>query len=826
MSNITFRVSNNRFSGDERTSSSTSSAGRDSDLYSQCDRHPVDDYGNRPVRNEDWSRGRSDSPVGAENDFRKDYKEKFGHAARQRQKVEEYRRWEMGQLLYGPQGRPSRQRAKPMIVTAEQFESVMKEICELYDIDIHSIQDIVPDSKHIVSTHGKGCFICRLCHHTWASEMSWVDIDLWERCISVYYQQKCMHCCEEKESAAIPMFTETQQRRLICRSFLRSGIIRVATLSMKVFLAGPAKTKTTVSRPHLGLLCGKCGYDSTDLPPCSAAQHGKDQADKKLSVLYDDMCDKASPDVKPTESGEVITIANSRATNGVPVKIEGGEKLRRPKCESASFKRPRFKTFNSDKPRLSVHDRLGPVNDVESDGPPLKRPRKPITFDGLSPSPDDNKYVGAPPDVKPVVQRGGQGGRRQKYLLLSHMERATAKSRSSKAAGGRSDSIGSPMDEDEGMHRPVTQFKKEKPWQQYSNQAESSEAPAESRTEDEWLQHCMMRVEGTDGDVEYMYTVNPDGDLFDGADGQAMDAGDGVSRNAGDKSHNEDTTANGANEEQMVVGLDGQPMKIKSEKEDPAYYAHLAGRKPVRVKEELPWMQGGENPYEDDIPSLETNADEEQEGGRMFLVEDADGEVEYLYTTYPEPDKFTIDDEEEDEDDVEKSSSSRNAVSRTVAEPSSDASSAAVAEDATARMQPLASATSDGLPTPTAPASINGAHLVTPAMFEAVAGTVPNSDLAHAALVQIQPEPNGAAPILGSSTSPAVPSAATPKPTSHADMSIPEIVDDDTSLELHGSSTASAVETPDNSSAKVKEEPGTWELDVDVDNDQLDYDFA
>ena len=29
-----------------------------------------------------------------------------------------------------------------------------------------------------------------------------------------------------------------------------------------------------------------------------------------------------------------------------------------------------------------------------------------------------------------------------------------------------------------------------------------------------------------------------------------------------------------------------------------------------------------------------------------------------------------------------------------------------------------------------------------------------------------------------------------------------------------------------NSSAKVKEEPGTWELDVDVDNDQLDYDFA
>lgn len=595
-----------------------------------------------------------------ESNIRQDYREKFGSAARERQKVEEYRRWEMGQLLYGPAGRPYRQKSK--IVTPDHFEHILKEMSELYDVDYESIPNTVPEAKRVASVHAKGCFICRLCRHTWASEMSWVDIDLWDRSISSYYQQKCMHCCEEKDSAAIPMFTDTQLRRLICRGFLRGGLIRTATLSLKVFLAGPSKPKSTESRPHLGLLCGKCGYENCDLPPCSAAQASKERADKKLSTLFEDMRDKATAETKPGGSGEMITIANNHSssnagTAGAVIKTEAPDTLRHPKCGSASHKRPHFKTFssaaaNDSKVRIPVKARLGPVNKIdpepEPDLPAAKRPRKPITMDGLSSNPprkpitmdglssnpDNDDYVAMAPNVNRTT---GKRGRRQKSLLLSHMERAAAnKARANKQNGDTA--VG-------GDSQPIS-IKTEKPWQQFSITHGNEGVPAqplESRTQEEWQQECLLQVEDADGEVEYMYSVNPDGDLFPSHLGQQQQQQQQTQSQRGAAAGAEPSPEPMEEEEALVVGPDGQPMRIKTEKFDPAYNTHLNGQKPIRIKQEQPWMQGGKNPFEDDLSALVQDDMEEEDGG-MFLVEDADGDVEYLYTTYKEPEKVTIDD--------------------------------------------------------------------------------------------------------------------------------------------------------------------------------------
>ena len=692
MADIRFRIGNDLHRDDRR-----SNGDRDDSGYGRQSRDYDEDVDNNSSRRTEQDYRRDEEPPREENGFRRDYLEKFGTVARERQRVEDYRRWEMSQLLYGPAGKPSRARKTPQVMHSKQFEVVMRHICELYDIEYGRIRELVPESKRIASVHAKGCFICRLCRHTWASEMAWVDIDLWEGCICCYYQQKCMHCCEEKESAAIPMFLETQQRRLVCRSFLRSGLIRLATLSLKVFLAGPQRPKSTTSKPHLGLLCGKCGYDNCDLPPCSAADEGKaDKADKKLAALYDDMRDKATSDPKQETSGETITISNAaQSADG------GGDcghgcshgkaetTLRRPKFESAGHKRSHFKTISAPskstgKARVSVHDRLGPLKSPHNsnnskisihasnaanesstgDGPAAKRPRKPITMDGLSPSPDKDQYVSSLPDVKPAAATNGSRGRRQKSLLLSHLERAAAKSR---MTGHRADDEESnsrnlddgdePMDVDSGHRRSI---KQEKAWRQFSSGAPGEhDVPSErlpARTEEEWQQHCLVRVEDADGEVEYMYTVNVDGNPFGSNDNntatssatatsqleQTMSASVAV---AAASSATTPPTAGSAAAagaaEHVVVGLDGQPLTIKREKDDPAYYVHMAGDKPVQIKQELPWMHDGTTPWKDPAQAIT----EEENSDGMYLVEDADGDVEYLYTKYAEPAKVTVDDD-------------------------------------------------------------------------------------------------------------------------------------------------------------------------------------
>ena len=157
----------------------------------------------------------------------------------------------------------------------EQFEDVVTDLARCYGVN--KLLKTVPRDKRVLPVYAKGIFSCRFCGHKWASEFAWVKVDISERRVKAFYQQKCTFCFDSAGSAVAPHFTEVELRRLACQALFATGLLGEPSAHMKKFLedgstGGQARARARSGsirrKPHRSILCEKCGFDDLSVPAC------------------------------------------------------------------------------------------------------------------------------------------------------------------------------------------------------------------------------------------------------------------------------------------------------------------------------------------------------------------------------------------------------------------------------------------------------------------------------------------------------------------------------------------------------------------------------